>query len=314
MKPRYILKEGKPVMANDVVEAPALGLPAYLKDKVPEGGFGDIEPGQTLLPRIKLLQATSPECASFPGRAMPGEFWHTTMEVSLGSEMIGVPIKRRQSYVLWAPRSPGETRGMLAKAVDYPHYHWEPPNTEFQVRFPMNPKTYTWNTRTTVKESGLAEFGSSRPDDPKSHPAAAVTFEVLWYLPKFETLILTLNSRGGVMAAKKLFTFIDAKRASHYYQRYKIIGARMPGPSGESYFGYKYAGDGYVDEELGKVTKGIFEQWKDAAAFDFVADEDENAAPAAAPPHDRPRDADANRGAVPMQGGMSQVIDDDIPF
>ena len=33
MKPRYILKEGKPVMANDIVPASKFALPAHLQGK-----------------------------------------------------------------------------------------------------------------------------------------------------------------------------------------------------------------------------------------------------------------------------------------
>ena len=201
MKPRYILKEGKPVMANDVVPASKSALPAHLQGKAKNVNWGEIDPKQRMLPRIKLLQATSPECADYPGQAKAGEFWHTTLTESLGTEILGVPIMRRQTYNLWAPRVPGDDRGILARARDF--IHWDPPDGVFQVRFPMNPKTYTWKTARTVKELGLAEFGSSRDDDPESPPAATLTFEVLWFLPDFNTLALTLNTRSGVKAARQ---------------------------------------------------------------------------------------------------------------
>ena len=177
-KPRYTVREGRMVMANEVAPASKFALPAHLQGKPKVSNWGEIDPRQRMLPRLKLLQATSPECATYPGVAIPGQFWHTTLTQSLGSELLGVPLYRRQSYTLWTPKGvPGQ----------------EPPDGVFHVRFPNNPKTYTWKTAKTVRESGLDKFGSSRPDDEKSHPAATLTFEVLWFLPDFNTLALRLQ-------------------------------------------------------------------------------------------------------------------------
>ena len=314
MKPRYILKEGKPVMATDIIPASKSALPAHLQGKPKNVNWGDIDPRQRMLPRIKLLQATSPECADYPGQAVAGQFWHTTLTESMGGELLGIPIMRRQTYNLWAPRVVGDDRGILARARDFTH--WDPPDGVFEVRFPMNPKVYVWKTARTVRESGLDQFGSSRPDDPKSPPAATLTFEVLWFLPDFNTLALTLNTRSGVKAARQLFAMVDAKPTNPFFQRYKICAVRNVGPTNETYYGYRYRGDGYTDPELSAITEPMFAAWKDVAFASADEDEDIDAgaethvhrAPA------RSRDADANRGAVPMQGGLSQVIDDDLPF
>jgi hypothetical protein len=310
---RYILKEGKPVMANEIIQASKLALPPHLQGKAKNVNWGDIDPKQRLLPRIKLLQATSPECADYPGQAKAGEFWHTTLTESLGAEIVGVPIMRRQTYNLWAPRVPGDDRGILARARDY--IHWDPPDGVFEVRFPMNPKVYVWKTARTVKESGLDQFGSSRPDDPSSQPAATLTFEVLWYLPEFSTLALSLNTRSGVKEARKLFAMVDAKPANPFYQRYKICSLRNQGPTGEVYYGYKYRGDGYADEALSAITEPMFAAWKDVAFA--TSDEDEEVEGGAAPRPQTPRryNAGSDRGATPMAPqGASGVIDDDIPF
>lgn len=297
-------------MANDIAPSRST-LPAHLVGKPKDADWGSIDPRQRMLPRIKLLQATSPECVDYPGHAKAGEFWHTTLTESLGSEILGVPIMRRQSYNLWAPRSPGEDRGILARARDY--IHWDPPDGVFQVRFPMNPKTYVWKTARTVKESGLAEFGSSRPDDPDSPPAATLTFEVLWYLPDYETLALTLNTRSGVKEARQLFAMVDAKPTNPYNQRYKIVSVQNRGPGGEAYYGYKYRGDGYCDAALAAITGPMFEQWKNVA-FAAADEEDDGGEDSAA--RRAPRSSASERGAsqVEVSGGMGPVIDDDIPF
>jgi hypothetical protein len=302
-KPHYTFKEGKMVMAQDIAPASKFALPAHLQGKQKTANWGEIDPRQRMLPRIKLLQATSPECAEYPREAVAGEFWHTTLTQSLGSELLGVPLFRRQSYTLWTPKGvPGQDGGVLARARDF--IHWDPPDGVFHVRFPNNPKTYTWRTAKTVRESGLDLFGSSRPDDPKSHPAATLTFEVLWFLPDFNTLALTLNSRGGVQPAKQLFAMVDAKPVDAFHQRYRICSQRKPGPSGESYFGYIYRGDGYCSPELSAITEPLFNQWKDVAfATADESEEDERPAAPAPAPAAEPR-------------GEAGVIDNDeeIPF
>jgi hypothetical protein len=303
-KPRYTVKEGKMVMAQDVVPAGKFALPAHLQGKPKSANWGDIDPRQRMLPRIKLLQATSPECAEYPREAIAGEFWHTTLTQSLGNELLGVPLFRRQSYTLWTPKGvPGQEGGVLARARDY--IHWDPPDGVFHVRFPNNPKTYTWKTAKTVRESGLDLFGSSRNDDPKSPPAATLTFEVLWFLPDFNALALTLNSRGGVQPAKKLFAMVDAKPVDAFHQRYRICSQRKPGPSGESYFGYIYRGDGYCSPDLSAITEPLFNQWKNTAfATEDESEEDET-----------PRQAAAPSWREPEPRGQAGVIDnDDIPF
>ena len=314
-KPRYTIREGKTVMVNDLAPVSKAALPAHLQGKVKVDSWGDIDPRQRMLPRIKLLQATSPECVDYPGQARAGEFWHTTLTESLGAEFVGVPIMRRQTYNLWAPRSPGEDRGILARARDF--IHWDPPSGEFHVRFPMNPKTYTWKLARTVKESGLAEFGSSRDDDPESPPAAALTFEVLWFLPEWNTLALTLNTKSGVKEARKLFAMVDARPLSPFYQRYKIVSVQNRGPTGEAYFGYKYRGDGYTDVELSAITEPLFQQWKDVAfATADESEEDDSAAKTGAPKQSQyNRNTSSERGArMPEPSGQAGVVDDDIPF
>jgi hypothetical protein len=315
LKPHYRSpQEAKQAMAQDIVPGGKFALPAHLQGKAKVANWGEIDPRQRLLPRIKLLQATSPECNDYPGEARAGEFWHTTLTTSLGSELIGVPIMRRQTYNLWAPLVPGEDRGILARARDF--IHWDPPDGVFHVRFPMNPKTYTWKTARTVRESGLDQFGTSREDDPKSPPAATLTFEVLWYLPDWSTLALTLNTRSGVKEARQLFAMVDAKPTAPFFQRYKIVGVRVPGPTGESYFGYKYRGVGYTDEALSAITEPLFAQWRDVAFA--TADEDEDVDGEAAVTRRAshpPRDAMSERGARPVESkGESGVVDDDIPF
>jgi hypothetical protein len=109
----------------------------------------------------------------------------------------------------------GDDRQILSVSRD--GKTWDPPEGEFQVRFENNPNVYTWRLKPSVAESGLTEFGSSRPGDPKSPPAATLTYEVLWWfleLPELGPAII-LNSRGALKPAKDLFGILGESPLEH---------------------------------------------------------------------------------------------------
>jgi len=70
-----VKKTGTTVAVNTATSN-EVDVPEYLKDKSSTGlealGQGDFK-----VPRIKLLQPLNPEVKSYPGVAIPGEFWHT---------------------------------------------------------------------------------------------------------------------------------------------------------------------------------------------------------------------------------------------
>ena len=115
-------------------------------------------------PRLKLLAGQSPEVMQGVPGASPGNFWLTILNKNLGQSVTGTPIYRHVSYNIWSPNR--EQKAPLATASD--SIHWDVPNQTFEVRYPNNPTTYIWKTGRTVEESGLGEFGSSQPENPRS--------------------------------------------------------------------------------------------------------------------------------------------------
>lgn len=253
-------------------------LPAHLQGKVKEHRVGNIDQSDLIIPRIKLLQATSPEVTEF-NHARAGEFWHTILNENLGKELRGVPIIMRKTQVLWAPR--GDDRGILARARDA--IHWDPPQGEFQVKFKNNPNTYTWRLAPTVAESKLDQFGTSRNDDPKSPPAAALTYEFLWMFPDLPDMgpAIILNTRGSIKIAQRLISLIDAKPVDHFNQQYIIGSVVDKGPTNETFFNYSYRGDGYADEKTCQTAEAWFTHYKDSRFQ--ASDEGEDSPDAAGP-------------------------------
>lgn len=233
-------------------------IPAHLQGKIKTGTLGNIDSTDKIVPRIKLLQGMSPEVTEFDG-ARSGEFWHSILNENLGKELRAVPIKVHKSWILWAPR--GDDRGILARARDA--IHWNVTEGEFKVKFRKDPNTYTWKMAPTVAESGLDQFGSSRPGDATSTPAAALTYEFLWYFPDLDDCALIINTRGSVKTAQRLISMVEAKPLDGFYQEYLIKARVTPGPDGEPWNNYDYVSNGYVTEEIGKRTEALHAQFKD---------------------------------------------------
>jgi hypothetical protein len=262
---------------NEITERKSNGLPAYLQDRQKTTRIGNYDRSDLIIPRIKLMQKVSPEIEEFEG-AKPGEFWHSILNESMGTELVGIPIVMRKTQVLWAPR--GDDRGILARSRDA--IHWEPPEGEFRVKFKMNPKEYVWKLAPTVAESGLDKFGSSRDDDPQSPPAASLTYEILWLFPERMDLgpSIILNSRGSVKVCQRLLSLIDAKPVDHFYQLYSIKSMVDKGGDNNTFFNYSYSSLGYADESDGEIARSMYEQYKDIAfrASDERTDENEKPA------------------------------------
>jgi hypothetical protein len=247
-------------MAKSVQKTEPAGLPAHLQQYA-KAKIGNIDQSDLVIPRIKLLQALSPELTTFD-TAKVGTFWHTIASQNLGAELLAIPIVIKKSYILWAPRN--DDRGILARAMD--GIHWDPPNAEFTVKPKGSSQSVTYYTKETVAESGLDQFGSSVPGDSQSTPAAALTYNMLWYLPEFPELSpsVIINTRSSIKPMQQLLSKIDSKAVAHYVQMYKIGIVMAKGAEGP-YYNYTYTGAGFADEHEAKITAQMYERFREAA-------------------------------------------------
>ena len=271
-------------MANEITETQDAGVPAWMRQKSVGAQIGNLDATDLKPPEVKLLQATSPEVAEQPG-ARAGEFWLTGQNLNLGPEIVGTPIILKKTFVLWNPTKSLDFKGPLATASD--GIHWDIPNQTFDVRYPNNPTVYKWKTARTVKESGLDQFGSSRPEDPRSTPAASATYQMLWAfrLPDGRPQLgVVTNSRTGIKPIKELFGMIDGKGVDLYFQRFRIQAVRISMRPGEYFFGYKYFAAGMVENETeGDQFQALHNKFKKAGFSVNIADEVEHTAPASKP-------------------------------
>lgn len=149
------------------------GTPDYMK-QYGTAGMENIGAEDVETPRVSLLQALSPEVEKFG--AKQGNFWHSILEEDLGPSLDMVMVYVEKTAVLWRPRVEGG--GILARQVGN---RWEPSNQKFEVN--VGGRTVIWDTKGSVAESRLLDWGSSMPGDPRSLPAATAMINLIMYFP-----------------------------------------------------------------------------------------------------------------------------------
>jgi hypothetical protein len=230
-------------------------VPAHLQQYAKQR-IGNIDSTDRIIPRIKLIQAISPELTEFPDQAKAGQFWHTIAQENLGPTIKAIPIIIRKSYVLWAPRN--DDRGILARAMD--GIHWEPANAEFRVKPKGSPAEVIYRTANTVMESKLDQFGTSIPGDPNSAPAASLTYNMMWYLidhPELSPSVI-INTRSSVKPMQQLLSRIDSKPVPHFCQVYDITSMQQKGAEGP-YFNFAYTGSGFATADQAANCEELYE-------------------------------------------------------
>ena len=297
-------------MAQDIEPARSTSISEFLRKESTGANFGNIDASDLKPPQLKLLAGQSPEVTDGVPGALPGNFWITILNQNLGPNVVGSPILLRKTYQVWAPKAPGsDQKGPLAVASD--GINWDVPNQSFEVRFPGNPRTYTWRLGRTVAETGAHKFGSSQDDDKSSKPIATLTYDVLWLidLPNGQKQLCVFKSaRTGVKPTQTFISTTKAMGIDQFYQRYRIVVQKKTGPTGDPYFAYDYQYVGEVESvEEAKKLRGLYDQYSRSG---FVSDMGDEAADINTERHTEGTRRDAG-GFVPDR---KRDDDMDIPF
>lgn len=249
---------------QEVTKPNTSALPAHL-----QGGktarIGNVDSSDLIIPRVKLMQAISPEVTAF-NNCQPGQFWHTIANELIGDKLRGVPLLMQKSYTLWAPRN--DDRGILARAGE--DGVWDNAGMEFIIKPKGSPHEIKYKLGKTVFEKtgdgpAMSEFGSSIPGDKNSPPAASLTYRFLWYFLDFPEMspAIILNARSSIRPGKDLLSKIEMKPVDHFAQVYEIGIVQEQGDEGP-FYNYTYRSDGYVeDEAIYEKTKGLYERFRD---------------------------------------------------
>ena len=314
IKRHYSYREAFP-MGNEVSDPRSTNISEFLRKESTGASFGNIDASDLKPPQLKLLAGQSPEVTDGIPDARPGNFWITILNMNLGPSVVGSPILLRKSYQVWAPKAPGsDQKGPLATASD--GISWDVPNQSFDVRFPGNPRTYTWKLGRTVTETGAQKFGSSQDDDKSSKPIATLTYDVLWLidLPNGQKQLCVFKSaRTGVKPTQNFISTTKAMGIDQFYQRYRIVVQKKTGPTGDPYFAYDYQFVGEVESVAeAKALRALYDQY---AKSGFVVDVGDEAADIHTARNTEGTRRDAG-GFAPDRddGGHTPRDTDEIPF
>lgn len=234
-------------------------LPAYLQQHQGGAVLQGIDASDLILPRIKLLQGISPECEAFEA-AKPGLFWHNVLGEPIGPTFDFIVASFRKKYLLMAPL--GDSRKILARAED--GVNWNPPEGKFRVKIKKVKEEQEWELKPTVRESGLAEFGSSVKGDPDSPPAAVLIYEYLCYLPDmphYSPIIMSL-ARSQIKPGKDLNSKISFRGQPLNAMRFTANVIEQVGEEGP-FKNYQFVSNGFATEEEFHRVGQIAEQFGD---------------------------------------------------
>lgn len=231
--------------------------PAFMQDDI-NRGKENISAEDIEIPRLVLIQALSPQLEEY-NKLRPGNFFHSGAEHIFAEPFRAVPIYYERRFMLWRPRDDGG--GILARSDD--GVHWSPPDTEFNVKLDKKDggQNVTWATSNTVEASGLAEWGSTNPKDPRSPPAATKMLSFLLgfpdHHPELGPAALTFQ-RSSIKVGRKFLTKIKTIRAPIFGMVFEFGPADDKNGSGQKYFNIGVKGAGLLqDRDLYDYYRGL---------------------------------------------------------
>lgn len=284
---------------NSVVSEDMSSLPAFMDEDIGRGheniGSEDLE-----TPRIKIMQALSPELETY-NDIRPGIFFHAAAEMDLGKSVLAVPVYMDKRYILWNPRDSGG--GILARADD--GIHWSPPNMDFTVKLDKKNggDTVTWRTKDTVARSGLANWGTTNPDDTNSPPAATLMYNYLLAFPDNPDLMPAVFTfqRSSLKKGKRFNTKLKTIRAPIFGLVFNFNVVEDQNNVGQKFYNVEPVGAGMIqDKDLYIEYKNLNKAFTEAG-FNI---KDEETLQADEIPDDEPdEDEKPQRGGRKAAGG-----------
>lgn len=227
-------------VATKKLDMNELAAPDFMK-KYGNVGTESIDASSVETPRLVLMQALSPEVEKHG--AKQGSFWHSVLELDLGASLKMVPIYAEKTAVLWRPRTEGG--GILARQVGN---RWEPSNTKFEVT--QGGRAIIWDTKGSVAESRLLDWGSSIPGDPRSLPAATLTVNIVFVLPERPDAspVIMSFSKTAIKPANKLLAQLKLSGKPSFGMQFVLSSEKTSNNKG-SFFMPKFTMYGLTSEE-----------------------------------------------------------------
>lgn len=229
--------------SNEVEKVtPVNQMPDYLKDAA-KGNFGDVDSGDIIMPRLKLIQAVSPEITSHGVKT--GQYFHTIAEQEVGDQPRFIPMQLTKAYNIWAPR--GSDSPILARSSDAKVWDARYQNTVVKWTPKGKKKPVEIKLGVSVDENGLTDFGSSDPENENSAPIATLAYNVFGYVLDWGPAIFSM-SRSSAKVAKQLISKIEFRGVPPHSQLF-IMGSRAEKGTEGDYLVPTFRADGFASKE-----------------------------------------------------------------
>lgn len=232
-------------------------IPDWMKDKA---GLGTeaLSGNAFSPPRLKMSQALSPELETMAG-LKAGNFFNSMSEMVYGEKVEIIPCFMTESYLLFAPRVPGTTGGLLARADD--GVHWNIPHGKFEITLNKKGDKAIWTMAPTVGESGLANWGTSDPSDKNSPPAATHSINVVCLVASdLDSGPMVFSFvRSALKSGKKFASSLKMSRVPAFGRLFEISALKVEGPAGP-YYEPRTKAIGFVqDHKVYDLAKEVYE-------------------------------------------------------
>ena len=233
-------------------------VPDYLKGNKPAVLDDNFDASDVSIPRIKLLQGTSPEVEAFDN-AKPGSFWHTGMDAPLPPDVTFIVCARRKKALLVAPLTDGQ--GILARSDDAKT--WDKMG-EWEVKFKDRKEPVKWKIDALdVGASGLLEWGTQFPEDEDSPPAATLFYDYLVIFPDhldWGPAVLSL-ARSQIRPARR---GLNDKITLHAQNgrplqslAFTATAIKESNSDNQDYYNFRFSSAGFATEELFKMAEDL---------------------------------------------------------
>jgi hypothetical protein len=255
-------------------------MPEFMKGMQGKGTEG-LSDNALTPPRIKLMQALSPELEEMDS-LKPGAWLNNITMTDYGTSVKIIPCFMTEAYMLFAPRVPGATGGLLARSND--GIHWSPSDATFEVTVDKKGRKAVWKTTDLVSQSGLAAWGTSDPDDKNSPPAASHLINCVVLLADYpdEGPMVLSFTRSSLKIGKKFAGNLKLSRVPSFGRVFDLTSLKVSGPSGE-YYEPRVAALGFVDNtSLFNAAMDIYQSASKHGVAVDIGDENISPAPAEA--------------------------------
>jgi len=219
-----------------VKQTAAVEVPGYLKS---ESGKGLEEVGteDLLLPRLKLLQALSPEVVE---EGVPaGEFFHSLTKKGMGNSVDIIPLYHFKSRIRWRSRDAGG--GIICFSADGKSYSFNYAEEE-APSLCANCKMSNWNNKAEGKDR---------------QPACTLYYNfVVLMLPDYQMIGLSF-SKTSISAARKLITMVKYMGGNlDLFARKYTLSSKLVKKKEFTFFAADFKSKGFVTEkEYGLASK-----------------------------------------------------------